>query len=308
MPEPDIQGTPLVPADMVEPDPAAMTLPTNADLLAEEQENADDKKEEGAASGDDAGETPGEADASGTPDPPPAQEAQVQYEEVADPGTFTPGDYSFEVQVFDGEGKQLLKTIKVTSLEQWDEVIAELDSNGQSFGPTIAAVRAQRAAERMDRGIEQDKAKYENAKAEYDKAVEDQAGRDRWTGQAAAELDYLVAKNELPPMPKEFHVSTANWKDPKVASQPAVKAQMELLKYFRTENATRAKAGLAPMTSLLDAWNGYAREQEKAATKDNKTANIAARRDAGSKVASTSPRPATAAPKGIAVGRTGLLD
>ncbi len=109
-------------------------------------------------------------------------------------------------------------------------------------------------------------------------------------------------------MPAEYHVAKANWNDPTVAKQPAVKAQLELLAYFRSENATRTKAGLAPMTSLLDAWNGYAREQEKTQAKDNRQSNIAARRTGAAAVASTSPRPATAAPKGIAIGRVGMLD
>ncbi len=298
----EIQGTPLVPEGMVDPDPAVMVLPTNADLEAQNDENPDKKEGEGAPADTGDGEAAKKPDDGGAADPDVEAEAPTQYEEVADPGEFTPGDYTFEATVYDEEGKNP-KTHKIVSLEQWDELL-ETEPN---FGTSAAVLRAERAAQKMDRGIERDKARYDEQRASYEDAVKQQEARDTQTLQWQSELDYLVTKGELPPMPKEFHVSTADWSKVEVKAQPAVKAQMDLLAYFRTENATRAKAGLAPMSSLLDAWNGYAREQEKVAASTTRTQNIEARKAAGAKVASSSPRPATAAPKGISVGRTGLL-
>jgi hypothetical protein len=298
----EVQGTPLVSQEMLEaqPAPEEMVLPTNADVIANEDETDKDSKTGEGDGNADAKTDDGGADNSANPQ---AQAEEVVYEEVADPGEFTPGDYSFEVQIYDAEGKNP-KVTKITSLEQWDELL-ESDPN---LGNSAAVAKAFRAQSKMDRGQEDDKKQWEKAKAEYDEAVKGQETREAQTMQWQNELDYLVSKNELPPMPKEFHVSTANWADPEVAKQPAVKAQMDLLAYFRTENATRAKAKLAPMTSLLDAYQGFARQQEKAQNQSNRQANITARKEAGAKVASSSPRPATAAPRGVSVGRTGVLD
>ncbi len=300
MPEPEsteIQGTPLVsPEALAEAEVAeGLHLPTNAELLANDETTTSESNTDGT----DGGQVPGgAADTTDTK----VQTPEVVYEEVADPGEFTPGDYSFEVTVFDAEGKNP-KVTKITSLDQWDNLL-ESDPN---LGNSAAVARAFRAQTKMERGHEDDQKVWEKAKQEYDQAVETSQARDAQTVQWQNELDYLVSKNELPPMPKEFHVATANWSDPAVAKQPAVKAQMELLEYFKTENAARIKAKLTPMSSLLDAYQGFARQQEKTQTQSDREANAQARKNAGAKVAASAPRPATTAPKGISIGRTGLL-
>lgn len=296
MAEEETHGTPLVPEGMTDPDPAELVLPTNADLVDEE------------SSGDNPDEptTGEEVDAGGgddTTDEAPEAQGEVQYETVADPGDFSPGDYSFKVTTYDEEGKNP-KVHKITDLTAWDTLL-ETEPN---FGTSAAVLRAERNAQKMDRGIERDKARYDAAKTEYDEAVRSQEEMKARTLQWQNELDYLVGKGELPPMPKEFHVAKADWNDPAVAGQPAVKAQMELLNYFRKENDARAKAGLAPMASLLDAYNGFARERDKETTKQAKATVAAQRTAAAGKVAGSAPRPATAAPRGIAVGRTGVLN
>ncbi len=288
-------GTPLVPADMVEPDAAEMVLPTNADVVADEEGGSDNPDEPEAGKEVDTG--------GGDDTPAAAPEAQVQAEVVDDPGEFAPGDYSFEVTVYDENGANP-KVHKVGSLEAWDELL-ETEPN---LGTSAAVLKAERSAQKMDRGIERDKAKWDDQKTEYDEAVKAQEEANAWTTNATAELDYLVAKGELPPMPKEFHITTADWNKPDIAKQPAVKAQMELLDYFRKENATRIKAGLQPMKSLLDAYNGFARERDKETTKLARANVTEARRAQAGKVSGSAPRPATAAPKGVAVGRIGVLD
>ncbi len=305
MPEPETTTTEPTGTLLVTPQDIAnaeghegMALPTNAELL--EQENEDKTtNNEGDTAGEDGGQvSDGAADTADTK----GQAEEVVYQEVADPGEFTPGDYSFEVTVFDAEGKNG-KAVKVTSLDQWDELL-ESDPN---LGNSAAVARAFRAQSKMERGQEDDKKAYDKQKVEYDQAVTDAGAREAQTEQWGKELDYLVAKGELPPMPKEFHVSTANWADPTVKAQPAVKAQLQLLDYFRAENASRQKAGLTPMSSLLDAYQGFAREQEKTQAKADRQQTNETRRNMGAKVAASAPRPATTAPKGISVGRTGLL-
>lgn len=304
------QGTPLVSQDMLDAQPTEeeLRLPTNEELTAKEAENGNDGSDnQDGEGGEDTGDADGPPDAGGDSNPDEsaqAPEAQVEaVEYVDDPGDFTPGDYSFEVMVYDQEGKNG-KVHKIADLDAWDALL-ETEPN---LGSSAAVLRAERAAQRMDRGVERDKRDYDARRAEYDEAVKAQEQRDATTLQWQQELDYLVNKGELPPMPAELHVSKANWKDPKVAGQPAVKAQLALLDYFRNENAQRAKVGLAPMTSLLDAYNGYARQQEQQQARSNRQAAATARKEAGGKVAASAPKPATTAPRGIAVGRVGVLD
>lgn len=294
------QGTPLVPEGMQEVEEAELHLPTNEEVLGQ-QDGTGEGNEDPAKTEDEEGDGAGAGDDASNVDK--AETPVVQYETVDDPGEFVPGDYTFEVTVYDDQGANP-KVHKIANLDQWDALL-ETEPN---LGSSAAVLRAERAAQKMDRGIERDRSVWETRKAEYDEAVKQQQEIDSRTIQWQSELDYLVGKGELPPMPAEFHVSKANWKDPNVAKQPAVKAQLELLDYFKKENEIRVKAGLTPMTSLLDAYNGFARERDAAAVKQNRTQAATDRKAAGARVASSSPRPATSAPRGVAIGRVGVLD
>ncbi len=295
--------TPLVPEDMHDPEPEELVLPTNADLIANEDGNDDDNQKDGDADTDPAEGGEGADDDSTEPtEAPEPEEPQAQVEYLDDPGDFTPSDYSFEVVTYDQEGANP-RSHRVKSLEDWDDL---LDS-APNFGTGAAMLKAERAAQRMDRGIENDRREYERQKVEYDEAVKAQEESNRATMQWQNELDYLVAQGDLPPMPAEYHVSRADWKKPDVARQPAVKAQMELLAYFRTTNAARTKAGLAPMTSLLDAYQGMENQKLKTANAATRQQASDNKKAAAAKVSGSAPRPATAAPKGIAIGRIGAL-
>ncbi len=301
------QGTPLVSQEQIDNQAEAseLRLLTNAELLAEqgadadEEDTAETEGEDDTAAGDDQAVAHGSADSNlrfATKTEKTEPEAALA--PIADPGQFVPSDRSFEVVVYEGE-RNTPKTVKITSIEAWDELL-ESEPN---LGTSVAVVKAQRAAERMDRGIEQDQKVWEAKKSEYDESVQQTQAQEQTVNQWSSEMDYLIAKKELPPISTQLR--NANWGDPKVASQPAVKAQIEILNYMKTENADRVKHGLTPITSVLDAYQGFTRQQEKAHL--TRTEVRQARQVAGSRVASSAPRPAVTAPRGVSIGRIGLL-
>lgn len=230
----------------------------------------------------------------------PAQEVE-QTIEIEDPGEFKAGDYAFEVTTYDAEGKKP-KTTKITSVEQWDQLL-DTDPN---FGSATALLKAQRLSTKMETGLERDKASYDTKKAEYDEAVANQAARDEASQSMVNEISYLVNRGELPPVAAEY--ANADWSDPKIAAQPGVKEQVALLDYMSKENTARQKAGLKPLTSVLDAWNGYQLDEAKKTAQTQNQRVAEARKEAGARVAGVSPNPVTAAPRGIMVGRGGSLD
>lgn len=230
----------------------------------------------------------------------PAAQAE-QVIEIDDPGEFSPKDYSFDVMVFDGEGKRG-RSQKISSIDQWEQLL-DTDPN---FGSATALLKAERLANKMDIGTERDKSDYDAKKAEYDQAVETQQAREQATTNMVNEIAYLVDRGELPRVSTEY--ANADWSDPKVAAQPGVKEQIALLDYMASENARRTKAGLSPTTSLLDVWASYQLDEAKKTSQTQREQAAQARKDAGARVAGVAPNPVTAAPRGIMIGRGGSLD
>lgn len=231
----------------------------------------------------------------------PEPAAEVETIEIEDPGEFKPADYSFDVTILDAEGKNP-RSRKISTIEQWDELL-ESDPN---FGNATALLKAQRLATKMETGVERDQANYTERKTAYDEAVANEEARTTATNQIANEITYLVERGELPKVAAQY--INANWSDPSVASQPGVKEQIALLNYMQRENAARTRAGLAPMTSALDAWNAFQLDEAKKTTETRTTEAGRQRREAGARVAGVAPNPTTAAPRGIMVGRAGRLE
>lgn len=236
-------------------------------------------------------------DKSVTEDEPVIEEPVVT---VEDPGEFTPQDYSFEITVFDDEGKNG-KTVKVSSPEAWDELL-EKDPN---LGSAAALAKGLRLAAKMEGNIERDQAAHDAKKAEYDSAVKAEEGRVATINSMTAEIDYLASNGDLPAIDQKY--VDANWADPEVAKQPGVKERVALLTFMRNENNKRTKLGLKPMTSVIDAFNAYERQSSKTNQDQQKIEAGRQRKAAAAIVAPPSSAPATGAPKGIAVGRGGSL-
>lgn len=233
-------------------------------------------------------------------------EEEEEYEEptpiitAKDPGEFKPKDYSFEVTVYDEEGKNG-KSVKIKSIDDFEELL-DKDAN---FGTSSALLKAQRLATKMENNAERDQSEWQKKMDDYadqNKAAQDQ--QDQITN-VAKEISYLVSKGKLPAADKKY--ANADWSDPEIAKQPGVKEQVELLNYMRKENNARIKAGLKPFGSALDAFNALQLESrdKKAATVKKQAGE--ARKEAGARVAGSSPAPVSNAPKGVAVGRGGSL-
>lgn len=227
--------------------------------------------------------------------------------EIEDPGVYSPQDYSFEVVTYtedkDGNlGKP--KTIKVDSIAKWEELLAD-DPN---LGSSLAVNKAFRAAQKMESNLESDQKAHELKKAEYDKAVSDQAQSEATTNAWANEINYLEERGDLPKVPAKF--KNVPWiganADKEALKDEAVKAQIELLEYMRKENTKRRKLGLTDL-SPEGAFNARQRDTRQKKSDDTKKKSEEARKEAGSRIAGSSPNPVTVAPKGIAVGVGGSL-
>lgn len=230
-------------------------------------------------------------------------EEPVYAPQVEDPGEYAPNDYSFDVTVYDEEGKNG-RTVKVSSIDQFEDLL-EKDSN---FGNAASLLKAQRLATKMETAQERDLADYTAKKAIYDEQVASVAHQTETLNTMAAEIEYLVGRGDLPPVDAKY--KDANWADKSVANQPGVKEQRELLAYMRDENAKRISAGLAPMTSVLDAYNAWQIDQSREVQQTNKQKAADQRKAAGARVARSTPNAPTGiqAPPGIAVGRGGSLN
>lgn len=286
----ETQGTPIVPADMAEWDNKSMILESGVtDEQGNDVRKAEETEEEvEEQNNDDEGQVVEEYN-----DPEPIVT-------VEDPGEYTPKDYSFEVTIYDEEGKNG-KPVKIKSVEEFEELL-EKDSN---FGSPSALLKAQRQATKMESNSERDKEKWQEAKDKYSSQVESVQAQQEQINNIASEISYLVAKGKLPEVDKKY--SNADWSDPDIAKQPGVKEQVELLNYMRKENDARTKAGLKPLTSALDAYNSLQLEQRDRKVSDVKKRAGEVRKEAGSRIAGNSPSPVTNSPKGVAVGRGGSL-
>lgn len=253
----------------------------------------------------------------GTPDEPQVEEPELstiadsidavdepQVEEpvitMEDPGDFQPKDYSFEVTVFDAEGKAG-KQVKISSPEAWDELL-ETDPN---LGSAAALAKGLRLASKMETNLDRDKADFDTLKETFTKHTQEAESRVAATNNMVAEINYLIESKELPTIDPKY--KDADWTNPEVAKQPGIKEQVALLTFMRDENNRRTRLGLKPMTSVLDAFNAYERANSK--TQQISAQKLAGeqRKAAGAIVAPASPSAQTAAPKGISVGRGGSL-
>lgn len=219
---------------------------------------------------------------------------------LTDPGEFKPADYSFEVQVFDDEGKNA-RTHKIKSVEQWDELL-ERDPN---LGSASALLKAQRAATKMETSLDRDQREHDGKKTAYETEKTQLEASKATTDTWIAEVGYLQSKGDLPAVDKKY--VDADWSDPEIAKQPGVKEQLALLNYMRAENKRRTDAKLKPMTSILDAFNAYQLDQARKGNVTSRQRAATQRKAAGARVASVSAAPASVAPSGISVGRGGSL-
>lgn len=248
-----------------------------------------------AATTDDDGDDPDDeepVEAPNAPDPTPS---------LPDPGDFVPADYSFEVQVFDAEGKNA-RTHKIKSVEQWDELL----DGDPNLGSASALLKAQRAATKMETGNDRDQRDHEAKKAQYTNEKTQIEAQKTATNTMIAEIGYLQGQGKLPAVDPKY--VNADWSDPEVAKQPGVKEQLALLNYMRSENKKLSAAGLPQMTSIRDAFNSFQLDRAEKGAPARRQQAGQQRKAAGARVASTSSSAlAGGAPAGVSVGRGGSL-
>lgn len=249
---------------------------------------------------------PDEADPPEEKEPPQVEEepvSEAEVIEIEDPGQYVPQDYSFEVTVYDEEGKKP-KTVKVDSISKWEELLADEPNMGSS----LAVNKAFRAAQKMESSLESDEKDFASKKAEYDKALADQNKSEQTTQSWVNEIAYLEENGSLPKVDSKFKnvLWTGPNADKEALKDEAVQAQISLLEYMRKENTKRRKSGLSDL-GPEGAFNARALDTRAKQVSDNKKKSEEARKEAGARVAGSSPNPVTVAPKGIAVGVGGSL-
>lgn len=300
------KGTPLINMEDLQPElsPEDMIIPTREQLEArqakegEDGKGSDDKTEPGkdVVPPDDGKSNNNDGQGTENNGQTDLNNEEVYQTTLEDPGDFQPADYSFEVPIYDEEGKNP-KTVKVGSVEQFEQLL----DDEKNFGSASALLKAQRLATKMESNLERDKKGWEDSKKAYNDQEAGVSAQNEAINQMANELNYLVGKGKLPAVAKEFQ--NADWSDPDVAKQPGIKEQIEVLDYMKKENVARRKAGL-PDIGISGALSELTIEKAEVAAKENDDKAGEARRAAGAKVAGVNPGPVSAVPKGVMVGRS----
>lgn len=220
---------------------------------------------------------------------------------VEDPGEFTPQDYGFEVVTYDQEGNKP-KVVKINSVDEWDKLL----NDDPNFGSGAALLKAERQATKMEQSIERDKKEHDDKKKTYQDAKKKYDNQVVALNTMESEINYLEEEGYLPPIEDKY--KNADWSDKEVAKQPGVKERLTLLNYMARKNSSRAKKGLRPFSSVLDAHASYELDQTRKKAEDTKKTDGEARKTAGARVASGAPSAMNAPPAGLSVGRGGSLD
>lgn len=211
---------------------------------------------------------------------------------VEDPGDYKPADYSFEVTLKDG------KTVKVSTPEE-AEKLADDPDNFETPKQLMDFINKQN---KMNRNLDRDREKWEADKKKYDEQTAIDQERQQTVANMESELKYLVNKGLMPKIANED--LNADWSDPEIAKKDGVKEQIALVQYMVKENKVRAKAGVAPLKSMIDAFNAWKLETGQQQEADERKAAGEARKAAGARVAGVAPSAQQPyVPKGIAVGR-----
>lgn len=222
------------------------------------------------------------------------------YEEpkTEDPGDFKPGDYSFEVKTTDG------KTHKISAPEDIDSFAAKLDDDPELITASQFSIFNRKSA-LMEQGIASDKKEFDANKETFDKEQAVQETRESALKQWNNEINYLAKEGKLPDISEANN--RADWSDPEVAKDPAVKARLDLLAWMNQENEKRMSAGLEPTKSLVDAFNNRRLEQIETKDKEQEKTDTQKRRERGSRVGGNAPYAPPPATKGSIVGTGGSL-
>lgn len=220
----------------------------------------------------------------------PSNQPEIQL--VPDPGTFTPKDYSFTVELASG------KTVTIRTPEQADEI----GDDPENFETPKQLLDFVRKSQKMQLQIDKDRDEYDKQKAAFDEQKELIELISQEETRIKNEFAYLVDNGDLPKLPKNSEsIEWAKSKD------PAIKEHMAIIRFMEKESAKRQAKGLAPITSPIDAFAAYQVQQAKKNKSKSQQEAGEQRKANSARIAGSSPSPVGYQPKGIAIGRVGNL-
>lgn len=216
---------------------------------------------------------------------------------VEDPGDFKPSDFSFDVTLKDGE------TVTIKSPEDADRVA----DNPDNFKTPKQLLNFINKTSDMRNKMQSEKSDYDKQKKSFDEQNEAENARQQEIQAIANELEYLAEQGLLPKVAPELQ--NVDWTDPANSGKEGIKEALEVLSYMRKENNKRAKAGVRPLTSAIDAFNALRADGQVKADKKAEQDAANARKVAGGKVAGVSSGSSQGggAPTGIAVGNPNIF-
>lgn len=218
---------------------------------------------------------------------------------VQDPGEFKAGDYSFQVTTTDG------KSYNITNLEEAEAFAAQLDQQPELISASQFMALNRKTA-MMERGILEDQQKWEAQKATYDQQKALAETRDSTINQWNNEINYLATNGDIPAITDEMN--SADWTNPEVAKDPAVKARLEIFKWMEGENNKRMAAGLDPIRSVIDAHNAMQLDAMRKQNRETVTREKKTRQAKGSMIGGSAPYQPSNNPANSIVGAGGSLD
>jgi len=216
--------------------------------------------------------------------------------QLVDPGEFVPNNYSFDIKLADGT------TVTINTPEDIENLGSDVE-----FASAADLIKTQANYSRMMSGIESDKKVYDAEKSAYDNEQATVQRQEEFISGIESGMGYLESNGSLPPVPKQYE--NADWSDPEVAKQPGVKERVAIIEYMSTENAKRARAGVPPIASVLDAHNAMQLASLQQANTVKADAAKAATKARGSMVGgeSSQSQGATNIPDNMIVGSGGNI-
>ena len=158
----------------------------------------------------------------------------------------------------------------------------------------------------MEMNVESERKTFEANKANYEAEQALVNTRNEVIQQWDKEIKYLANSGEIPVISDKNN--TANWADPEVAKDPAVKARTEIFKWMESENNKRLDAGLEPIKSVIDAHNAMQLEAMRNESRDIENKDKQTRRARGAMVGGDAPYVPEASKPGNIIGEGGSLN
>lgn len=274
--EGDLIENPVLEVENVPGEEPDDEVPAGTEEVDSENTDGEDNDSSEATDETDAGESEQTTEADLAPE---KDETGVYSPPAPDPGDFQPtGNYGFEVTTADG------KSVKINTPEEADAFARRLDTEDSLLTP-YQFTQFNRAVLKMDSGIDRERVQYETQKEAFETQQAQEKIRNDQVVQWNNELNYLQAKGIIPAVPKAIDVPNGWTNNPENA---AVKARMDIFRWMEKENTDRRSAGIAEITSAVDAHSLMQAENQNSGVKEEKSREMTERRSRGKMVSGNS--------------------